>query len=69
MASKHNNKVLEITGRVTDAPGTTHMGNTVQVGKKTKIYTGAKDVPQVPSGEASTLDVSSYRETEQSCKG
>jgi len=70
MASKHNNHVLEVTGTVTDVGGNTHAGKTVQVGKKTRVYVGAKDVPDVPSGqEDAILDVLSYVEQDHTCKG
>lgn len=70
MASQHNRKVLEVTGRVTDAPGTEHAGHTTKVGKNTTIHTGAKDIPTLPTGDnTSTLDVLSYHETQESCTG
>ena len=70
MTKEHQNHVLEITGVVTDTGDTTHRGKTVQVGKKTTIYTGAKEVPQAPSGQNDPiLDVLSYREQEALCKG
>jgi hypothetical protein len=70
MSSKHNNHVLEVTGTVTDVGGNTHAGQTVQVGKKTRVYVGTKEVPQVPSGqEDAILDVLSYVEQDHSCKG
>ena len=43
-------------------------GKTVQVGKKTRIYTGAKEVPDMPSGNDPTLDVASYRDLKNTCK-
>jgi hypothetical protein len=70
MRAKQQGHRLEITGRVISAPGTEHMGHSTQVGKKTRIYTGAKDVPIVPTGDdTSTLEVASYRVLEESCKG
>jgi hypothetical protein len=70
MASKHNGSLVEVTGRVKSAPGTEHLGETVQIGKKTKIYTGAKDVPRVPTGDdTSTLEVKSYRKLQETCSG
>ena len=70
MSSKHNHHVLQITGTVTDVGGNTHAGQTVQVGKKTRVYVGEKDVPQVPSGqEDAILDALDYVEQDHSCKG
>jgi hypothetical protein len=68
LASQYNKHLLEVTGGVTDSASTTHRGKTIQVGKKTKIYTGAKDVPQVPSGDDPSIAVVSFRELKDSCK-
>lgn len=67
LAASFKGHLIEVTGAVTDTPNTTHRGKTVQVGKKTTIYTGAKDVPVIPSGEAPSLDVVSYRDLRPSC--
>ena len=64
----HHNHLVEVTGAVTDVPGTTHRGKTVQVGKKTRITTGAKEVPSVPSGGDPSLDVHAFRDLKESCK-
>jgi hypothetical protein len=69
ISKKHNRHLVEITGAVTDTGSTTHMGKTVQVGKKTRITTGAKDVPLTPSAETPTLEVATYRELQNSCIG
>jgi hypothetical protein len=69
ISAKYNRHLVEITGAVTDTASTTHMGKTVQVGKKTRITTAAKDVPQTPSAETPTLEVATYRELQDSCKG
>ena len=70
ITSKHNNHVIEVTGTVTDVRGNSHTGQTVQLGKKTKVYTGAKDIPRVPSGEDDpTLDVLSFVEQKANCIG
>jgi len=46
------------------------MGHSTQIGKKTRIYTGAKDIPTVPNGDnTSTLEAASYRVMDESCKG
>lgn len=70
LASQQHGHLLEITGRVIDVRGGEHAGHTTQVGKKTKIFTGAKDVPSQPTGDDTpTLHVQSYEETQESCKG
>jgi hypothetical protein len=70
IASQQHGHLLEVTGRVVDAPGTEHGGHTTQVGKKTKIYTGTKDVPTIPTGDdTSKLEVASYKELQESCTG
>lgn len=68
IAAKYDRHFLEVTGAVTDSASTTHRGKTVQVGKKTKIYTGAKEIPDKPSGDDPTLDVASYVELKESCR-
>jgi hypothetical protein len=64
----HHNHLVEATGAVTDTSGTTHRGKTVQVGKKTRITTGAKEVPAMPSGSDPSLDVHAFRDLKESCK-
>jgi hypothetical protein len=68
LASNYKRHLLEVTGVVTDSRSTTHRGKTVQVGKKTRIHTGVKDVPQVPSGDDPSLAVESFRELNNSCR-
>ena len=61
-------RLVDVTGRVTDASNTQHMGKTIEAGKKTRVRVGAKDVPVVPSGEAPSLEVESFQELKDSCK-
>ena len=69
IAAKFDKHLLEVTGVVADVTGNTeHRGKTVQVGKKTTIHTGAKDVPQIPTGSDATLEVASYRELKDTCR-
>ena len=68
LAAQHNGHMIEVTGAVTDTTNTTHRGKTIQVGKKTRITTGAKEVPDIPSGNDPTLEVSDYRDLKESCK-
>ena len=69
MASKYNGHQIEVTGAVTDTGDTTHRGKTIQVGKNSRIYTGAKEVPVRPTGSGDPiLDVGSFRELSASCK-
>jgi hypothetical protein len=68
LVSKQHGHVLEITGRVTDPPGTEHAGRSTKIGQKTTIYTGAKDIPQVPTGDTTAkLEVTSFTETQEKC--
>src|SRR5947208_3616988 len=60
MISQHDKHMLEVSGRVTDVSGTEHAGHTTNIGAKTKVYVGAKEVPVVPTAETPTLDVTSY---------
>jgi hypothetical protein len=68
LASQYKGHLVEVTGAVTDTGNATHRGKTIQVGKKTRITTGAKEVPQVPSGSDASLDVSSYRDLKPTCR-
>jgi hypothetical protein len=68
ISSQHRGHLLEVTGAVTDTATTVHRGKTVQVGKKTRIYSGAKEIPGMPSGNDPTLDVASYRDLKNNCK-
>jgi hypothetical protein len=69
MSSAFKGHLLEVTGAVTDTTGkAVHRGKTIQVGKKTRIHTGAKEVPQVPQGDDASLEVVSYRDLAPSCK-
>jgi hypothetical protein len=70
IASQQHGHLLEVTGRVVDAPGTEHTGHTTPVGKNTKIYIGTKDIPTIPAAnDTPKLEVTSYRETQESCSG
>jgi hypothetical protein len=69
MSSTFKGHLIEVTGAVTDTTGkATHLGKTIQVGKKTRIHTGAKEVPAVPQGDDASIEVASYRDLEPSCK-
>jgi len=68
LASTYKGHLLEVTGAVTDSRSTTHRGKTVQIGKKTRIYTGAKEVPQVPSGDDPSLAVDTFRDLKETCR-
>ncbi len=69
MSSTFKGHLLEVTGAVTDTTGkATHLGKTIQIGKKTQIHTGAKEVPAVPQGDDASLEVVSYRDLSPSCK-
>lgn len=68
LVANHNKHLVEVTGKVTDTGNTTHRGKTIQIGKKTRIHTGAKDVPQVPNGDDPSLEVASYRDLKDGCR-
>ena len=69
MVETYNKHVLEVTGAVTDLTRETeHRGKTIAVGKKTRITTGAKEIPSVPvAGLDATLEVASFREMNEIC--
>ena len=57
------------TGTVTGTGDTTHGGKIMQVGKNTRIYTGAKEAPVMPAGTGDPiLDVASFGELQASCE-
>ena len=61
--------LLEVIGAVTDTGGTVHRGKTIEIGKKTRIVTGAKEVPRQPTGVSDPeLEVSSFRDLKERCK-
>jgi len=69
MAGKHNGHMIEVTGAVTDTGNTTHRGKVIPVGKNGRIYTGAKEVPALPTGSGDPiLDVASFQELNRFCK-
>lgn len=70
MTSQFNGHLLEVTGRVTDPTSqTAHRGKTIDVGKKTRITTSAKDMPVVPDAATEPwIDVASYRDLTERCK-
>ena len=64
------NVTASVTGTVTDVGNTNHTGQTVQLGKKTKVYTGSKDIPRAPTGKDDPiLDVLSFVEKKGNCIG
>ena len=70
IAALQNHHKLQVTGRVIDGRGTEHAGQTTKIGKKTTVYVGGSSVPEVPTGDTtSTLQVTSYTETSESCSG
>ena len=69
MTKKYNGHLLEVTGAVTDTGDTTHRGKVIPIGKNSRIYTGAKETPVMPSGVADPiLDVASFNEVPGTCK-
>ena len=69
LQKKYEGHTVEVTGAVTDTGSTTHRGKVIEVGKKTKIYTGAKEAPERPTGMGDPeLEVSSFRDLAERCK-
>jgi len=69
MASQYKGHLLEVTGVVTDpTSSTTHRGKTIQVGKKTRITTTAKEIPPVPDPATEPwIEVASFRDLAERC--
>jgi hypothetical protein len=69
MASEYRGHLLEVTGVVTDpTTNTTHRGKTIEVGKKTRITTSAKEMPAVPDAATEPwIEVASYRDLKTTC--
>ncbi|HTM24187.1 MAG TPA: hypothetical protein VL225_03285 [Vicinamibacterales bacterium] len=61
---------VEVTGVLEDPGNTQGRGKTVQVGKKTTITTGARDVPTGPAEPARDpiLEVSSFKDVRKDCR-
>jgi hypothetical protein len=69
LEKKYSGHEVEVTGIVTDNGSTTHRGKTIEVGKKTRIYTGAKEAPEHPTGAGDpTLEIASFRDLMNRCK-
>ena len=69
LKKKYDRHVLEVTGAVTDTGDSVHRGKTIQVGKKTRIFTGAKEIPSEPQANGDPeLEVDSFRDLKDSCK-
>lgn len=58
---------VEVTGALSDPEDTQGRGKEIQVGKKTRIYTNARDVPSTPPVLNPTLEVSSFRDVSKTC--
>lgn len=64
---KFERHLLEITGAVLDTGATTHRGKTIEIGK-TRVHTGAKEVPRQPTGAGEPeLEVISFRDLKEKC--
>ena len=69
LQKNYEGHTVEVTGSVTDTGNTTHRGKVIEVGKKTKIYTGAKEAPEHPTGMGDPeLEVRSFRDLAERCK-
>jgi hypothetical protein len=69
ISAQHRGHLLEVTGRVTDNGSTTHAGKSVEIGKKTRIYSGAMEAPSKPDGvHDPALEVQTYREVAALCR-
>ena len=65
---KFERHLLEVTVAVTATGNTAHLGKTVEVGKKTRVHVGAKDVPQQPTGSGDPeLEVTAFRDLKETC--
>jgi hypothetical protein len=69
MTSQFSGHLIEVTGVVTDPRSqTAHRGKTIEVGKKTRITTSAKEVPVIPDPATEPwIDVVSYRDLTERC--
>ena len=69
MEKEYKGNLLEVTGAVTDTGNTTHRGKTIDIGKKTRIHTGAKEIPVRPDGTGDPiLEVESFRDLKTRCR-
>ena len=69
LTTHHKGHLIEVTGAVTDTGNTVHRGKTIDVGKKTRVHVGSKDVPQLPAGGSDpAIEIDSYRILKPSCR-
>ncbi|HEX6464394.1 MAG TPA: hypothetical protein VFZ98_08075 [Vicinamibacterales bacterium] len=63
-----NGHLVELTGVVDDPHNKQGRGKTIQIGKKTTITTGGRDVPDIPDPATDpTLTVDSLKDLEPHC--
>ena len=70
LTKDNDGHLVEVTGVVKDPDNTQGRGKTIQVGKKTTITTGARDVPSpLDIKRDPILDVESFKSLKDDCKG
>lgn len=62
-----NGHDVEVTGALSDPENTQGTGKEISIGKNTRIYTNARDVPPVPPLIDPTIEVSSFRDVKTTC--
>jgi hypothetical protein len=63
-----NGHHVEVTGALSDPDNTQGTGKSVMIGKKTRIYTNAREVSDVPPIVDPTIEVSSFRDIAKTCR-
>jgi hypothetical protein len=69
LTGDHDRHLVEVTGLLTDPGNTQGVGKSVQLGKKNRVYTGAREVPDRPPVVDPLLDVQAFRVISDSCAG
>lgn len=68
LTKDHKGHEVEVTGALMDPKGVTGQGKTVQVGKKTTIYTNARDRGETTPATDPSIEVQSFRDVRPTCR-
>jgi hypothetical protein len=69
-SKEHQGHEIEVTGTLQDPDQVMGVGSTKEIGKKTKIYAGARPRPNVPSAGVTDplIEVTSFRYLKDTCR-
>ena len=64
----YNGHLVEVTGLLIDPANTQGRGKSVRVGKKTRVFTNAREVSDTPPMQDPSLEVRSFRNVNDTCR-